>query len=481
MAKDLYGLTDSGIAPELQAEYRGLTRKQAIEEAMLQQAMKPNRGLIDAGRYKVAPSALEGLGQMANVWAAQKGLEESDKKFAALGQRQADLTADEVRRYGQMKMGTPEVPATPAVTDVAQTNQSMDTFDPQAAVAGQAAVPGNARGAIDAFAASRNPVLQSIMARDYAAMTKPPVKTDLGDKWKVEYPDGRVMYESKSATPDAILKEGGSDRRFAGVSGNTAATITSADTRHATPSGNAILGEKGQNARHATPSGSAILGSNTTLQTHATPSGSAVLSAETARRGQDQAVNPEIQGRLAEWKAAGAERGKSTEEARVALPAAIASAKQQVDLIDQMIGDLSVKDGKLVQGKKAPHPGFSVSVGASAQPGLQYVSGTDKAGFYALNDQVKGGNFLEAFKTLKGGGAITEIEGTKATSAITRMSTTQNEKEFVEAARELQGIIRAATERSTQRVVTSTPTNPGRRSSDGGGTTKFDANGNPVQ
>jgi hypothetical protein len=225
MKKDLYGLTDSGIAPELQAEYRGLTRNQAIQEAMLQQAMQAPGGVIDAGHFKVARSPLEGLGKVAQAYMARQGLNESDKKFAALGQKQTDLTADEVRRYQQMKTGTPEVPATPAVTDVAQTNQSMDTFDPQAAVAGKAAVPGNMRGAIDAFAASRSPVVQSMIARDYAAMTKPPVKTDLGDKWKVEYPDGRVMYESKSATPDAVLKEGGADKRFAGVSGNTQAQI----------------------------------------------------------------------------------------------------------------------------------------------------------------------------------------------------------------------------------------------------------------
>lgn len=163
---DPYGLTQSGMAPELQAEYRGLTRQQAIQEALLKQSMMPAGGVIDAGHFKVARSPLEGLGKVAQAYMARQGLNESDKKFAELGSRQAQMTADEVRRYQQMKTGTPEVPATPAVTDVAQTNQSMDTFDPQAAVAGQAAVPGNARGAIEMAMLSRNPMLQKLGAMD---------------------------------------------------------------------------------------------------------------------------------------------------------------------------------------------------------------------------------------------------------------------------------------------------------------------------
>ena len=54
---------------------------------------------------------------------------------------------------------------------------------------------------------------------------------------------------------------------------------------------------------------------------------------------------------------------------------------------------------------------------------------------------------MEAYKTLKGGGQITEIEGKKATAAMTRMDTSQSEAEFVKAAREFQEIIRGAVAR----------------------------------
>jgi hypothetical protein len=57
-------------------------------------------------------------------------------------------------------------------------------------------------------------------------------------------------------------------------------------------------------------------------------------------------------------------------------------------------------------------------------------------------DQIKGASFLEAFESLKGGGAITEKEGQKGTDAINRMSTSTDEKEFIRAAMDLQDVIR---------------------------------------
>ena len=48
-------------------------------------------------------------------------------------------------------------------------------------------------------------------------------------------------------------------------------------------------------------------------------------------------------------------------------------------------------------------------------------------------DQIKGGAFLEAYKTLRGGGQITELEGEKAEAAQARFSTAQSEEDFREA------------------------------------------------
>lgn len=121
------------------------------------------------------------------------------------------------------------------------------------------------------------------------------------------------------------------------------------------------------------------------------------------------------------------------------LPSTLSAAERAVKQIDELVGSA---DGKI-----KPHAGFNSAVGFGV-PGLKYVPGTDTASFHARLDQLKGGAFLEAFESLKGGGQITEVEGRKATQAITRMDTATTEKEFVTAAREFQEVIRAGMDKA---------------------------------
>ena len=107
--------------------------------------------------------------------------------------------------------------------------------------------------------------------------------------------------------------------------------------------------------------------------------------------------------------------------------------------IDELIGQRD-SEGKLI-GDSKPHEGFYDAVGATWKPGAQYVPGTDASDFKARLEQLLGGAFLEAYKTLKGGGQITEVEGKKATAAITRMNLSQSEKEFVAAAQEFKSAV----------------------------------------
>ena len=72
--------------------------------------------------------------------------------------------------------------------------------------------------------------------------------------------------------------------------------------------------------------------------------------------------------------------------------------------------------------------------------------------FQSRFDQIKGGAFLQAFETLKGGGSITNVEGEKGTAALNRMGIAQSEKEFVQAAREFQAVIRAGVQRAQAKV-----------------------------
>ena len=68
---------------------------------------------------------------------------------------------------------------------------------------------------------------------------------------------------------------------------------------------------------------------------------------------------------------------------------------------------------------------------------------------------------MEAFEILKGGGAITNIEGEKGTAAINRMSIAQSEREYIAAAREVQNILRVGMDRARKRANVAAPSNSG--------------------
>lgn len=149
-------------------------------------------------------------------------------------------------------------------------------------------------------------------------------------------------------------------------------------------------------------------------------------------------------------KAGATEIGKRQAIAQLELPAAIATGEEGIRKINELVGEKPIyKDGKLVNADKIkPHAGFETAVGATMFPGGRFVPGTSAADFQVRLDEIKGSAFMQAFNNLKGGGSITEKEGEKATSAITRMSTAQSEKEFITAAREFQDVLSAGIKRA---------------------------------
>ena len=155
-------------------------------------------------------------------------------------------------------------------------------------------------------------------------------------------------------------------------------------------------------------------------------------------------TNPVLQANLAEAKAAGDFYGKNRAAAAQALPGALENATQAIRLIDEMVGTAEVKDekGKVIQAAGKKHPGFSEYVGAAFIPGTRFLEGSDVASFELRQKQIEGKAFLEAFNVLRGGGAITQVEGEKGTLAIMRMNKASSEKEYVDAARELQEVLR---------------------------------------
>lgn len=131
--------------------------------------------------------------------------------------------------------------------------------------------------------------------------------------------------------------------------------------------------------------------------------------------------------------ASGTEDAKAAAEKRSDLPKVEQQAKLMLSTIDSLLS----------------HPGFSSAVGWQGNiPDFMIPAGTETADFMSLLDQINGQAFLQAFESLKGAGQITEIEGQKATQAISRLKRGLSEEEFKKAALELRSIIQTGLERA---------------------------------
>ncbi|WP_149576380.1 hypothetical protein [Xanthobacter oligotrophicus] len=111
-------------------------------------------------------------------------------------------------------------------------------------------------------------------------------------------------------------------------------------------------------------------------------------------------------------KAAAGEVGKAAGQAQAQLPGAEGMAKQIGDHIDALANDPKLPEmlGPL----------------ASRMPNLT----ADAARVQARMDQLRGGVFLQGYGMLKGGGAITEVEGLKAEQAMARLSAAQSVDDY---------------------------------------------------
>jgi hypothetical protein len=141
--------------------------------------------------------------------------------------------------------------------------------------------------------------------------------------------------------------------------------------------------------------------------------------------------------------------------------------QQEADVIGKDLGTTATNIGKNTElanntiglvDNLLNHPGFSWAVGG--QP-LERVAGaisgsfrgTDVTDFNALRDQLAGQQFLAAFETLKGGGAITNKEGEVATRALATLSNPDiSEAEFKRAAAEFTNTIKRGINRQRKKL-----------------------------
>lgn len=86
----------------------------------------------------------------------------------------------------------------------------------------------------------------------------------------------------------------------------------------------------------------------------------------------------------------------------------------------------------------------------SATGWMQYAQklpGSGAKRFSTKAAQLQGQVFLEGYQMLKGGGAITDYEGSKAESAMARLDTAQSADDYREALRELREVVEAGMKR----------------------------------
>ena len=141
-----------------------------------------------------------------------------------------------------------------------------------------------------------------------------------------------------------------------------------------------------------------------------------------------EGVTPDLSIKTEE-AARGAAVGKASGEALAAIP----GATEAVKLMDKQIEDI-VTD-KYLPKMIGPMDSYLPNVSADANRVQSKL------------DQLGGVAFLQAYQMLRGGGAITEIEGQRATDALARMNTAQNEADFVQALRDFQYAVKSGLEK----------------------------------
>ena len=145
---------------------------------------------------------------------------------------------------------------------------------------------------------------------------------------------------------------------------------------------------------------------------------------------------------------------KNAVESAERAPGLIAQADQTLGLINSIIND----------------PQRANRTGGTAL--IWGIPGTAGADFDRKVDQLKGQVFLQAFNQLKGGGAITEIEGKKAEQAIARLDRAQSEQGFMDALKDLSDVITLGRQRVVDSLKKTT------QPSTGGGSRPAPASGN---
>lgn len=426
--------------PEYLAAEQMLKQREALANMLTQRSMQG----VQSVRQGVPASPTQGFAQLAEALVARRKMNEVERGRVELGRKYGDWLDQGAKNY----------------MDSGQYAQPNLTF-PGEANAGEDPMQRIRQGLLN-----RNPLVQRLAAMDYSRQNMLDAPKDVGPGHTIAYPGGHrpnisapglhVIPDNWEASLPAGAKRLPNDPkgvfRMAGGDGVLepyqmefeAGQLKGAKRLDNTASGSVPNGRGEYYSFIPGQNGRILVGNHRTgtLAEGQLPAGSSVPPVAGAK-------DPKTTGDNAAAGAAGKEAGEAIAQARLKLQPLENATKLGLTLIDRMIGS--------EDGKTKPHKGFGSYVGFTLRPGARLIDGTPEADFESILKQQLGGNFLQAYETLKGGGQITVIEGEKATAAINRMSKAQSEAEFMAAAKDARKVMRDVLEAAKARAALPVP------------------------
>lgn len=419
------------MSPEEYAQQQALTRQQQMATLLMQQGQQQPQGQMVSGRY-VPTSFFQNLLPIANIAASQYVGAKADSDQAKLAQAIRQNKNIQEQKISDLAFGTPEVStelAGPYTGNVPQPK----------AVAKEATKP----DLISALREINSPTNYYGAGADikpllYKQMMPEPTPEE--KRYKAAIADG-----SFKGGFNAFLNQM-SEKDKAQIAIDRARLNLSAQEQAwnmGMPIGNVggggAVAPQGQAPLRTINPGSPVLAPNQAPQGQAPVATMNAMPQQGMPQGQMPRFTskPEQELYLAKQK----KIGDLQAEALSALPGAQLKVQTALSAINNMIGDTTVDtSGNIVYGKNKPHAGFVEAVGMPSYTNAfgftGMFPGSDVQNFKTEFAKVGGQAFLQAVETMRGTGALSEAEGKKATEAITSMSLSQSEKEFIKAANE---------------------------------------------
>lgn len=387
------------IANQYDEEAKQIAQRRAFAEALRQQGMQQQAPRM-VGGVRQQTGILDGLNQMLQAYSGRQGVEQADQASKDLQTRKQQALADYLGQMPKDQTTTAQQlvgdrPGAGEFQDVTTTKKATPDDYMKWLMQGT----------------QIGPEATQIAQLGYQHAVRGQERAD-NQAWKTA--QTKESREARMAEIQLRLADAQTAREErAALSRELASIKASAGGAGGTPYFQAV----------STPQGVMRFNARTGAMELAQVNGAPVMKAE---------HDPTLQSTLAGAKEAGKDRAKNEVAAQASLPQDLAQADQTIGLVDDLL----------------KHPGLGMAVGKSSIIPLNKIPGTDVKDFNIRLDQLKGQQFMQAYQSLRGGGQITEVEGKKATDAISRMSTASSESEFVKAAKEFQSVIKAGVDRA---------------------------------